>query len=37
MKSDVPRPYRQTARAEAAAQTGRHILSAAVALWRERA
>ncbi|WP_412068896.1 TetR/AcrR family transcriptional regulator [Rubrivirga sp. IMCC43871] len=31
-----PRPYRQTARAEAAAQTGRDILAAAAALWRER-
>ena len=31
------RPYRQTARAAAAAQTGRDILAAAVALWRERA
>ena len=36
MKSSRPRPYRQTARAEAAAQTGRDILAAAVALWRER-
>lgn len=31
------RPYRMTARAEAAARTGRDILEAAVALWRERA
>lgn len=35
MKSETPRPYRQTARAEAAAQTGRDVLDAAVALWRE--
>lgn len=37
MKTDRPRRYRQTARAEAAAETGRAILEAAVALWRERA
>lgn len=38
MKSDSgTRTYRMTARAEAAAQTGRDILEATVALWRERA
>lgn len=37
MKKAGPRPYRQTARAAAAAQTRRDILAAAVALWRERA
>jgi AcrR family transcriptional regulator len=31
-----PRPYRMKARAEAAARTGRAILSATVELWRER-
>lgn len=37
MKNQTTRPYRQTARAEAAAQTRHDILAAAVALWRERA
>ncbi|MEX2400299.1 MAG: TetR/AcrR family transcriptional regulator [Rhodothermales bacterium] len=37
MESSSPRPYRMTARAEAAAQTGRDILAATVALWREKA
>lgn len=37
MKKKTPRPYRQSARAEAAAQTGRDIMAAAVALWYERA
>jgi AcrR family transcriptional regulator len=32
----IRRPYRMSARAEAAARTGRGILDAAVALWRER-
>lgn len=37
MKNDAPtRPYRMTARAEAAAQTARDILKATVALWREQ-
>lgn len=31
------RPYRMGARAEAAAQTGRDVLAATAALWRERA
>jgi AcrR family transcriptional regulator len=37
MKEKPPRPYRMNARSEAAARTGRAILSAAVALWREHA
>jgi AcrR family transcriptional regulator len=38
MKETQPRrPYRMQARSEAAARTGRRILAAAVALWRERA
>lgn len=38
MKLDQPtRPYNMTARAEAAEQTERNILAAAVALWRDRA
>ena len=37
MKNGPLRPYRQSARAEAAAQTGRDILAAAASLWRERA
>lgn len=38
MKSEPKtRPYRMTARAESAARTGRDILEATVALWRERA
>lgn len=37
MKKDAStRTYRMTARAEAAAETGRRILAATVALWRER-
>lgn len=37
MKNEAPsRPYRMTARAEAAAQTARDILAATVALWREK-
>lgn len=34
MKLETPRPYRQTARAEAAEQTRQAIMRAAVALWR---
>lgn len=37
MKKTRTRPYRQTARAEAAAQTAHDIMAAAVALWYERA
>ena len=36
MKTTAPRPYRQTARADASARTRASILAAAVALWRER-
>lgn len=37
MKSPaLPRPYRMTARAESAARTANHILTATVELWRER-
>lgn len=36
MKSDAPaRPYRMTARAQAAEQTAQNILAATVALWKE--
>lgn len=37
MKEETTRRYRMTTRAEAAAETARRILSAAVALWREQA
>jgi AcrR family transcriptional regulator len=36
MKNGASRPYRQTARADAAEETRRNILAAAVALWRTR-